>query len=103
MSFAQANDDQNWVTASTWDPSDGRSDPGEGGRFSVRGRRPFTSKLEAARLLFCPNSKIMLYALLPQSCHGLPYSDVSGPQMVNINVATYKRFISMEVECFLKC
>lgn len=40
----------------------------------------------------------MLYALLPQSCHGLSYGDVSGPQMVNIIAATCKRFISIERE-----
>jgi hypothetical protein len=101
MSFAQATDDPNWVTASTWDRSDGRSDPGKGERFSVRGRRPLTSKLEAAFLLFSQKTKIMLYASLPQSCHGLPYSDVSGPQMVNIMEATYERFICMEGEGYV--
>jgi hypothetical protein len=101
MSFAQATDDQNWVTASTWDRSGGRSDAGKGGRFSVRGRRPFPSKIEVAGLLFYQNSKIMLYALLPQSCHGLPCGNVSGPQMVNIIAATYKRFISMEREGYV--
>lgn len=45
----------------------------------------------------------MHYAVLLQLCPVLPYGKVAVPPTINKCGFTYNRYISMGVECFLKC